>query len=44
MLGFEGDLYSQAVSVELLKFIRPECRFNSLEELRAQIKKDLEKV
>jgi riboflavin kinase/FMN adenylyltransferase len=35
------ELYGENVKVELLKFIRPERRFNSLEELKAQIAKDI---
>ncbi|MDR1927232.1 MAG: riboflavin biosynthesis protein RibF [Oscillospiraceae bacterium] len=37
ILGFEGDLYGQEIPVQLLRFLRPERRFQNLEELRAQI-------
>ena len=38
------DLYSAHVKVELLNFIRPERKFSSLEELKTQIAKDIEKT
>lgn len=40
--GFEGDLYGQHVRVRLLRFLRPEQKFASLEGLRAQIAHDAE--
>lgn len=40
--GFSGDIYGRAVKVELLGFIRPERRFGSVEELKAQIAADVE--
>lgn len=39
--GFSGDLYGDPLTVELCSFIRPEMRFASLDELRAQIKADI---
>jgi len=41
ILDFDGDLYGQAVEVELLRYVRGERRFGSLEELKAQITADL---
>lgn len=35
-----GELYGRAVRVELLHFLRPEHRFPTLEDLRAQILRD----
>ena len=35
------DLYDLQLSVELIHFLRPERRFDSLDELREQITKDL---
>lgn len=40
--GFNGDLYGQNIEVEILKKIRDEKKFESLEELKTQIKKDTE--
>lgn len=37
---FEGDLYDQNLTVELIKFLRPEKRFADLEELQAAIAAD----
>jgi len=40
IMGFDGDLYGRPVRVEYLRFLRPERRFDSLEALRAQLKRD----
>ena len=37
---WDGDLYGQAVQVELLKWVREERKFGSVEELQAQIQAD----
>lgn len=37
ILGFDGDLYYQKIKVELIEFIRAEKKFNSKDELKAQI-------
>lgn len=39
---FEGDLYGKNITVKLHAFKRPEKKFNSFEELEAQIKADIE--
>lgn len=41
ILNFEGDLYGENIAVSLCKFIRPERKFDGLEELKAQIAKDI---
>ena len=41
ILDFSADLYGKNVEVSLLKFIREEKKFNSLEELSSQIEKDI---
>ncbi len=38
--GFDGSLYGQAITVRVGKFLRPDQRFDSMEELAAQIEKD----
>jgi riboflavin kinase/FMN adenylyltransferase len=42
VFGYSGDLYEQRVRVEFLKFIRPERRFDTHDELRRQLVKDKE--
>ena len=37
---FDGDLYGQRIEVELISFIRPEQRFDSLDALKAQMDED----
>lgn len=38
--GFSGDLYGQTVPVRLIRFLRPEQKFESLAQLKAQIARD----
>ena len=38
--GFSGDLYGQRVPVRLLRFLRDEQKFDSVDRLRAQIQAD----
>jgi riboflavin kinase/FMN adenylyltransferase len=38
--GFDGDLYGQAIEVELISFIRPEVKFDSLDALSTQMEAD----
>ena len=44
ILDYKGNLYGKTVRLEFYKRMRPEIRFNSLEELRAQIQRDIESV
>ena len=41
LFNFSGNLYNKLLTVEFLKFIRKEKKFNNVNQLRAQIKKDL---
>lgn len=41
IVEFSEDIYNQIVVVEFLDYIRPERKFDSLEELKAQMKKDI---
>jgi riboflavin kinase / FMN adenylyltransferase len=44
LLDFEGDLYGRVVDVSFLRRIRPEEKFSGVEELRAQIARDVEEA
>ena len=44
ILNTNKDLYEKRIKVEFIKFIRPEKKFTSLEELKAQIKIDLSQI
>lgn len=41
LLDFEGDLYGRHLKIELLERLRGEMRFSGVEELKAQIAKDV---
>ncbi len=41
LFNFSGNLYNKLLSVEFLKFIRKEKKFKNVNQLRAQIKNDL---
>ena len=40
LLDYEGDLYDRILRVEFCKFLRPEQKFGSLDELVAAVKRD----
>lgn len=40
LLDFDGDLYGKAIMLEFHHFLRPEQKFGSLEELKAEIQKN----
>ena len=44
LLDFSGDLYGKTMSLEFYAFLRPEQKFASLEELKAQIHTDAAKT
>ena len=41
LFNFSGNLYNKKLSVDFVKFIRDEKKFNGIEELKNQIKKDI---
>ncbi|MCC6281796.1 MAG: bifunctional riboflavin kinase/FAD synthetase [Saprospiraceae bacterium] len=44
ILGFDGDLYGQNLSVEVIDFIRPDQKLDGLEALQAQIEADKQEI
>lgn len=44
LLDFGGDLYGQTVDVALITQIRPQQRFGSVDELTAQLARDVERT
>lgn len=44
LLDFEGDLYGQRMSIELVRRIREERAFATVEELREQIARDIAQI
>lgn len=42
ILDFDGDLYGKEITLEFYAFIRPEQKFPTLEDLKAQIQRDAE--
>ena len=41
LLDFSGDVYDETATVSLIKYLRPEIRFDSLKKLHAQIESDV---
>ncbi len=44
IIGYDGELYGERVSVSLVSYIRPERKFASLAELKTQIASDKEEA
>ncbi|MGD1920749.1 MAG: riboflavin kinase, partial [Pleurocapsa sp.] len=44
LLNWSGDLYGQSLKVNLIEFLRPEQKFDSVEALKQQITKDCQAV
>lgn len=40
IIGYSGDLYGRLMNVELVKFIREEHKFSSIDELKKQLEQD----
>ena len=44
LLDFDGDLYGKAITVAFYQFLRPEQKFENLDQLKAQIAADVAKA
>lgn len=42
IFNFSNDIYDQKITVEFIDFIRDEKKFNNIDELKAQIKRDVQ--
>lgn len=42
LIGYSGDLYGREISVRLVKFLRGEVKFPSLDALKEQLSRDME--
>ena len=41
IFGFSGDIYGRCAVIEPVAFLRPEVKFGSVEELKAQLERDV---
>lgn len=44
IFDFDEEIYGENVTLEVLKFLRPIQQFHNLEEVREQVKKDIERA
>ena len=40
ILDFSGDIYNDSIRVSFAQYVRGDIKFDSLEELKAQLEKD----
>ncbi len=44
IIGLNEDLYDQVIRVQLIRFMRPEQKFGSVDQLKAEIQQDIQEV
>lgn len=44
LIGFDGDLYGRTIAIELLDWLRDQAKYPSVEQMVAQIARDLEQT
>ncbi len=44
LVGFDGGLYNRELEVKVYQLLRPQIRFETIEDLKAQLKKDVEQL
>ena len=44
LFDFDADIYGRRISIELIEFIREEAKYDSVEEMRKEIERDVEKA
>ena len=43
-IGFDGDLYGETIEVELIDWLRDQCKFTGIVALKQQLVRDLHRV
>lgn len=44
ILDFEGNLYGETVTLDVMEYLRPVMKFNNLDEVSEQVQKDIERA
>ena len=44
ILDFENDIYGETISIQFMSYLRPQLKFDSLEDLKQQMKEDVTNV